>query len=363
MSEINDKLQRLREWLQREQLDGVVLTTRANFAWLTGGGDNHVVSQGDAGVAALYVSADAACLIANDIEAPRLIAEEPVAAFALSRHPWTTSLGAAIATEVHGRVVSDDPTGTGLPPVPMSFLDVRAQLGDAELDRYRRLGADCSAIIEGVARGLQPGVSEQLTEAALAGALLEHGIQPYVLLIAFDERLPRFRHPTPTTATFSRQGMLVVCGQRDGLIANLTRIVHVGALSADLRARHAAVCGVEVAMWEATRPGRSWGSIFACAQDAYAAAGFADEWQLHHQGGPTGYVGRDFLVVPGEERVVLDRQAVAWNPSITGTKTEDTFVVMGESREMITDCSSDWPTIDVTSPNGATIARPDILEL
>ena len=50
----------------------------------------------------------------------------------------------------------------------------------------------------------------------------------------------------------------------------------------------------------------------------------------HHQGGPCGYQGRDYLGSPSAPGVVLENQPYAWNPSITGTKSEDTIMATTE---------------------------------
>ena len=88
MSESVEKLARVRKYIKAQGLDGLVLATRANFAWLSGGGDNHVVSQADVGVGALVVTAKQAFLVANKIEIDRLATEEPLSAFAPKPFPW-----------------------------------------------------------------------------------------------------------------------------------------------------------------------------------------------------------------------------------------------------------------------------------
>ena len=102
-------------------------------------------------------------------------------------------------------------------------------------------------------------------------------------------------------------GMLVMCGQRGGLIANLTRLIHFGPPAKELMAKHETVCKVEAALWEATKPGAKWGDALKAGITAYKNVGHAKEWELHHQGGPTGYSGRDFIVTPDEKRTVLDK--------------------------------------------------------
>ena len=364
MTETADKLARVRAWLKAAKADAAAFTSRANFAWLTGGGDSHIVSQSERGFATLLITAKGAHLVTTTIEHARFVNEEPVKGFTGKPYPWTQPLPQAIAAALGGKtgtLVSDDPAATGGHPLPKGFYELRAALGEPEIRRYKALGRDCALVMETVIRQLTPGDSEYQAEADLARHLLARGIQPYVLLVAFDDRIAKYRHPRPGSSHLRKQAMLVVCGQRHGLIASLTRLVHFGQPSADLLKRHEAACRVEAALWEATVPGTAYGTVLKAGIEQYKREGFAKEWELHHQGGPTGYAGRDFLATPDEKREVIDRQAVAWNPSITGTKTEDTFLIDGGARHILTAASADWPMLTVLSPKGDRFTRPSIL--
>ena len=372
MTEIAVKLARVRTYLKEQKLDGIVLGSRANWAWLSGGGDGHIVSQTDDAFGAFAVTARGAYLIANNIEMARFSKEEPVSAFTPKTFSWTTPLSAMVTKLAGGPAktatwATDAPAMTGLKRLPGDFNQTcRAQLLEPEIRRYKALGRDCSLVMETVCHSLQPGDSEHHAEAEMARHLLARGIQPHVLLVAFDERISEYRHPAPTSKRLKRHAMLIICGQRQGMIVSLTRIVHFGKLPKDLAFRHEAACRVEAAYWEATVPGATYGEAFAQGQAQYKKEGFAKEWQLHHQGGPTGYAGRDFLVTPGEARLVVPNQAVAWNPSITGTKSEDTFIIEGDAKNgferfVVTEASSDWPMVTVTTPSGAQLSRPAVL--
>lgn len=369
MTETAEKLVRVRAYLKQHKLDGVVLGSRANWAWLSGGGDGHIVSQTDEAFGALAVTARGAYLVANNIEMARFVKEEPVAAFTPKEFPWTTPMSAAVAKLAGAKVsswASDVPGMTGVRALPGDFAACRAQLTEPEIRRYKALGRDCSLVMEMVCHALHTGDSEHQVEGEMARHLLARGVQPHVLLVAFDERITSYRHPAPTSKHLKRHCMLVICGQRHGLIASLTRFVHFGPLPKDLAARHEAVCRVEGAYWEATVPGAAYGAIVDAGIAQYKKEGFAKEWTLHHQGGPTGYAGRDFVAVPGEKRTVVANQAVAWNPSITGAKSEDTFVIEGSAKDgwrqsVVTECSEEWPTVTVTTASGAKLTRPAVL--
>src|SRR5215212_2871256 len=124
---------------------------------------------------------------------------------------------------------------------------------------------------------------------------------------------------------------------RGGLYANVTRMVHFEEPDAELKRRHEA-CEVILGRMreEATRPGYTLADAFADCQRFYAEAGFPDEWKLHHQGGMTGYASREVIATPHTEQQIRVGQAFAWNPSITGAKAEETFILTEDGPEVIT---------------------------
>jgi hypothetical protein len=94
---------------------------------------------------------------------------------------------------------------------------------------------------------------------------------------------------------------------------------------------------------------------------AYKELGYENEWQLHHQGGAMGYYGRDIKVTRETRDVVQENHAWCWNPSITGTKTEDGFIATKDGPIMITGPVI-YPKIQYKK-NGAEMARPGLLVL
>ena len=75
---------------------------------------------------------------------------------------------------------------------------LRAPLTPLELHRYQELGAAVGGAIGAVARSVEVGVSEQEVAGLLTSALAPLQIRPVVLLVAADDRIARYRHPTPT---------------------------------------------------------------------------------------------------------------------------------------------------------------------
>ena len=181
--------------------------------------------------------------------------------------------------------------------------------------------------------------------------------------------------------------------ERDGLHVSLTRLLSFGSPPESLQRLHRACAEVDAAMLIASRPGTAVGEIFGIAVRAYEERGFPDEWRLHHQGGITGYQGREVFAVPdlagtptagatlvnlsgaaavpanslllafvlvpaGDSTPLPDSCAVAWNPSITGgAKSEDTALVSSDGIEVLTR-TPELPELDVDG-----LPRPGIAEL
>lgn len=362
--EVKIKEERLLTMMRQEGLDAVVISNQNNFAWLTGGGDNHVVTATEKGVASIVFTPDAKYIVTTNIEAGRIMTEEVEGlGFSIEKFAWHNEPARAeiVSKIIDGGKAGSDDGGFGLSAIGDKIAPLRYSLLPDEIDRYRALGRDCSAAMNGVCRAVKRGMTEHEIAAMLSKELYTLGVTPAVLLVAVDERVRNYRHPIDTGKKIEQYGMVVGCGQRHGLIVSSTRMVHFGEPSNDLKRKHQAVTKIDTLVNMETRVGVPIGEIFEKAVAEYAAQGFPDEWQLHHQGGPTGYSGRDFKGTPGEKRVVQPNQAFAWNPSITGTKSEDTMIVTDQGPEFIS-LAADWPMIEVDY-HGQRVPREDILVL
>ena len=355
------------EYLESHSLDAIVLVRRANFAWLTAGGLNHVGLAGEVGVSPLLVTRERTVCATHNIEAPR-VADEELADLGIETVAWNWFDPADAARrwqELLGdaRLACDAavPGLSAAASLPGDFVRLRWSLLPSEIERYRVTAKATAQCLEETCRQVRPGMTEHEVAGALAGRLLARGIRPCTLLVAADDRVACYRHPIPTGRSFGRYGMAVAGGERHGLVVSCSRLFSFGPIPADLARRHEAVCRVDAAFMAATRPGRTLGDIFADGQQAYAEVGFSDEWQLHHQGGSTGYAPREVKAGPGDETPVLDHQAFAWNPSIAGSKSEDTILVEPAGVEILS-ATDHWPCRPYEA-GGRSWLRPDILIL
>jgi antitoxin VapB len=210
-------------------------------------------------------------------------------------------------------------------------------------------------------RSLGPGETEKEIARRASDALASYGIHAVVNLVAADERIQRYRHPIPTDKRWERALMVVVCARRAGLIASLTRIVSAGPLPYELKSRTEAAANVFARLLSHTRPGATGAELYKVAASEYQRQGYAGEEHLHHQGGAAGYRTREWVAHPLSEERVRPFQAFAWNPSITGTKVEETALLSDDAIEVFTR-TPDWPQISVQA-EGRVYLSPDVLPL
>ncbi|MDQ3254155.1 MAG: M24 family metallopeptidase [Acidobacteriota bacterium] len=369
--EIAEKTERLMSLMAAENLGGVLVGAQHNFAWLTGGGTNGVDGSRDPGVGSLFIRRDGRrFLLANNIEVRRLLVEEldgqdyePIEFSWEDEKADATIVARRAAALVEGGqlIGSDVPLGNGVRVIENLLSQVRCRLTNAEVERLRVLARDAGSAIGEMARALEPGVSEREIVRRASDALAAHGARAVVALAAADERLKLFRHPVPTDKRWERVAMIAVCARRGGLTVSLTRIVCAGNVPNDLRDRTRATAEVNARLFDATRPGATGRELYEVVARAYSAVGFPGEEHLHHQGGAIGYRTREWVAHPRSQERVENRGAFAWNPSITGTKVEETVIVLNDSIEVIT-ASPDWPRESV-SIDGREYILPGVLAL
>jgi Xaa-Pro aminopeptidase len=365
LAEVREKHSRIMRLMSVRKLDALVLSRRHNFAWATGGGDNHVRHASDLGVASLIFKRNGSRnVLTSNIESPRIMTEELAGLeFELIELPWySPAEKAAKLSALLGkrRVASDDGT-PGSENIEPFMPPLRMALTRHEVAKYRWLGRTCGNEIGVVCRALHKGMTEEEVAGNVFAAMQRRGVKPSVLLVAADERIARYRHPIPTGAKIRKAVMVVIGARRFGLVCSLTRLVSFGKLPKEIKIKHEAVVGVDTDLIAGSQAGMSYVGVFERAQTAYARRGFPGEWRHHHQGGPTGYIEREFTVNPETPRAqkIMAGHAIAWNPSISGTKSEDTILVTSRGPEILT-ATPGWPVIRVAA-QGRTILRPDWL--
>ena len=353
-------VERIRKWLLDKHYDGVVLGRRDNFTWITGGSKNHVLSSTENGVAYYIITQDDIMLIADCSDLARMDKEQnPLGAKAIEV-PWYESVENQIKEVAFGKNFVSDTGIAGFANVQGELIELRLALTDEEVDKYREIGQLCAAIVEGVCQNAKVGQTENEVATALKCECLKHGVSPDCVLVGADERILDYRHPMPTDKKIEKSLMVVLGGEKYGLNISMTRIVYFEEIPKEIRERYGRTQYVFANMQLMMKDGLGYQEYFANVQKLYKEAGYPDEWKMHHQGGPTGYGCREYVVTPSEIRTIHEGQAYAWNPTIQGTKCEETTYLSESGLETFTKTSG-WPRKDVETPYGV-ISVAEILE-
>ena len=342
--------------LAAENAGGVLLNAQHNFAWLTGGKSNAINKSAENGACFLLVRGDGKrYVLANNIEMPRLLSEEISAddyepiEFSWQAEKASGDFIIEKAVSLLGEnknLASDLSLNARVKPSENLIARCRYELTRTEIERYRALGKDASRAVSDLIKTINAGETEIEIARKTRNELARFNIDAVVTLVGADERIERYRHPVPTSNIWRKSLLVAVCAKRAGLIVNLSRIVSIGAISDELQRRTEAAAHVFAALLDRTRIGAAGAELYQTAANAYREKNYESEINQHHQGGATGYKTRDWVVHPQSSETVFHNQAFAWNPSITGTKVEETALVSGDGVEIITE-SADFPAITV----------------
>ena len=363
MLETEKKINQLRVFLNQHGYEGILLFRRDMFSWVTGGRINHIIHATEYGMVTLFITKDNQYCISNQVEKIRMMEEEELVSLGytfLDINWWEEDYVECVYRQFGEIAFAADRDLPGIPNVFNLVKRLRYSLMPEEIKRYREVCGACTEIVENICKELKPGDTEQIVCGRMIGRAAEQGIEASVALVASDERIFRYRHPIDTKKRISQYALVVLCGRKYGLYANLTRFVHFGAMPKEITDKFRHVWNIEAEMFSRTVAGTQIKDIFQAAVAAYGAAGYPDEWHLLHQGGPTGYDTREFIAGPNDNETVLLNQAYTWNPSIAGAKSEDTILVTEQGVEVLTR-PKDWPVVETKANRGQVYVRPDVL--
>ncbi len=361
--EIAEKKYRVRRLLQELELNAIYLKKSSNFSWITGGGYSIVGMATEIGVAGALITADREFIVCNNIEAPRMEKEERLAeqGYEIISFPWYDDQEASIVNSLSGGKFGADHAFPGSLDISTKINPLRYSLTQWEIERYRKQALDTARIAEETALTIKPGDEERAVIGRLSERLWREGMDFVVAFCAADERISLFRHPVATDKKIEKRAMISVNSRKRGLIVSITRFVQFGKVPADLRKCYEDNVYVDTEMMTATIPGRPASEVFEAALHAYAEKGYPEEYKLHHQGGAIGYVGRDYRVTAKTREIIQENQAFTWNPSITGTKSEDTMLATKNGPIVLSEPSI-FPVLTMER-NGHVFKRPDIMEM
>lgn len=338
--EIEGKVKTLRGIMQNEKLDGIYISKQEHFAWITAGGDNIVTRFVEDGVCAIFITMDNRYFLCNNIETGRMIEEEHLVEMGFMEKSmwWYENNTMTFIHELigmNGNFAADINLEGAVDANPI-IRSLEKTLSDNEVGRYVHLGKVFSKTIESFMETIQPGDSEMEIAGRLGSKMWENGLEPVLLLVAADDRIYKYRHPIPTENKLEKLLMISCNARYKGLVTKITRMVHFGKISQDFQKQYRQTAEIENAMAAISKPGVDEIVPYKIAVKMYEDFGYPGMWKIHHQGGPQSYTNGFYLITPENHDLIKLHQCYGYNPSITGTKTEDGFVVTEDGPLFIT---------------------------
>ena len=358
------KLARVRELIEKLGFDALYCKRQDDFAWLTCGGINYV-GLGEMGNCGLLITRENTYAITNCIEAPRMRDEEHLEEMGFELHYGVWHDDAfeqnALRSLVPSGKICFDYGGASGPNVANDVKLLRFSLTEAEVARYQEGGFLTARAIEETLATARPGDSENDLIGRLVYRIRKRGMDVVSAMCAADERIYKYRHPVPHGDVIRERVQLGGNFRYRGLIICCTRLLNFVPVTQQLREQYLANVEIDCTLMANSIPGHTFVSALEAGRAAYAARGYAAEFDKHHQGGPIGYAGRDYRVGFNTPGVIAAHQAFCWDPSITGTKSEDTVIatsagIIPVSRPIL------FPTLSLTVC-GQKFVRPAIWEV
>jgi Xaa-Pro aminopeptidase len=330
-------------WLRQQDLDGVLISRRDNFAWLTGGAYSNVLNDTEIGTGHLLLTPHDAYLLAYSMDAERLMTEQLIGQpYLPMMQEWHKGDPREQAFRLVGPRLAVDAPLEGAALCSTDILRLHGPLAPYELGRTRWLARRTALNLEALALWVRPGMREEEIGRQMAAVFGAQGIRLEVSIVGSDERLGRIWHATPSEKPVRQYLSMHAAAQRWGLHANVNRFVSFGPPPLPVqRAHRAAVC-VQAQVLSTLKPGLPYTNILELQKNAYAELGYPGEWKKHFQGGPTGY----FL---GDERSRTDlcvelNSAFDWFQTVQGIQVEELSLLTADGLE-VASIGAEWPTM------------------
>jgi antitoxin VapB len=345
------KRERVRVWLEQKGLDGVILSRRDNFAWITCGGDNRVATSSENGVGHLVITRDRQYLVAYYMDTARLSNEqvagqgyEPVTVY------WYEGDERERAKALAGKKVAADTIYPGTEFVHEEIKDMHWPLTELELERMRWLGQQENELLGKILREVKPGMTERDIYKMLHCEIIQRGMDLDVPIVGSDERIHQYRHLLATDKKLERYLILGPVVRRWGLFALVSRSLHFDQPPKEVQKAFRAAATIEARVIMSLKEGLKFSAILEHQKSWYEELGISQGWIYHFQGGPTGYTLVD-STRNQTNKTVQCPQPFAWFTTVKGAKVEELSILTSNGPE-IASMGEGWPALQVDTESG-----------
>ena len=333
--------------------DALILGMASHVAWALCGADLRIQVSSEGAWGYLVVQPERRTVVTWAMDAHRFEEEELASDTSVVGLRWDEDTPEAVARRMagEGRVLSD----CGLPGTePAAGLLRAAQypLTDLELRREEWIASRLDEHCRATAEAIEPGMTEHEVAARLTAACLVDGLAVDEMMIGFDERVRRYRHPVARTGRLLHLAFLHPTVNRWGQHVICSRMVSLGEPPQELCERFTAVSAIEAWSVRLTRPGTRYAELLAGQQELFARLGYPDAWRDLCQGGQTGFALWEIAHVDRPSVAMPERGLYNLFITLPGAKKEETTLSSPDGGRILT-LSGAWPTQLVDTDQGS----------
>ncbi len=358
---MDEKEIKIKNLMKENGLEALLLGTRANFLWATGGKRNDVIKNEDTCLAYLFFTENSKYLIASSSDMDRIKEEELFGlGFETVTYNWyDQSFADAIKKIGNYTKIGNDFYHQGFLNIEGKLAKERINLSSTEIEKISRLCREYTRIFTDFCQGLKKGEKENEIAAELNYICSKAKINLPVLMVGSDNRIYKYKHPVPTDKKIDKYVLIATVAERDGLNASISRSIYFGDPPKGLIERIKAVNYIESFYYSCSNPGQALGNIINKGKEIYSKLGYSGQWEKHTQGGLIGYKPREFLATQGSNIKISPGNALSWNPTLEGAKAEDMILVKDEGINQLS-IDKRWPYEEIKI-EGINYLKPELL--
>jgi|GEM_PF-1441918 len=354
--ELEEKIKHVRHIVRKHKKRGAIISEFYNLCWL-GIHRPHVLSLSENTVVKIEITQEDVFLVTNNIEAQRIYNEE----MDENLHPFFNK-------KVYQWYEAEQDVYTYKPDAYLKDKELEQEIklhrmcmNASERQQSIELGLDMVAIIEATLKYIKSGKTEREISSWMHKLCVEKGIDVGLAICADWKRVLDYRHPIATDTPIEDMCMLALTVRRHGIYSCMSRMVALKVPDEALLKKRDAVLAVDAACQAYTQSGANVRNVFCKIQEEYQKQGLEGEWKNHHQGGITGYKSREEKICGTSDIDIQEHMLFAYNPSVAGYKTEDTFFI-DKGKKIVTTYSEKLPLIEIEF-EGNRYMKPDIIRL
>ncbi|QGJ71610.1 Hypothetical protein PBC10988_33170 [Planctomycetales bacterium 10988] len=359
LAEIKTKRERVFEFLEDQQAEGILLADPANFAWLTGGESNQTGIY-QAVQAGLLITKEEIKLLSQENFADRLPDELFGHLLDSSEYyPWDIPWQEKVEEHLpEGKVIGDSLLA-GMEDCRQAIARLRVQITAWEREEYQRLGKRLSHALEATGRSILQKLSEAEIAGQLANRLIKHGLHAEDVSVCCDDRLQHLYEGGYTEKRLEKSCWIKATAKWRGLCATAGRAISFDDIEPEWEKQIQRASMLSAAAVYHSRPGVAGSSLLKHLCHRVKQMKHEDPWPIDSPGGLTGYHPFELIFLPSHPIRLVDRSVLVWQPIYLAGMSCDTFYIDEDGQENLT-AALRWPKFFL-EVSGQKMERPGIL--